>query len=160
LAAAESAAPPQNQAAVESEETAPPSETTAPEEESGESEGTETGTPSEGSQTGESSGTGEEAGGSGTETDTGTDTEEEEAPPDRPPKTKDDLNDRQKIHKPGTNEYKTRSASPKGPPTAWADPAKADDLTVDAYDNGQITDRFPDGSPKEVKWDTGEPIGE
>jgi RHS repeat-associated protein len=82
-------------------------------------------------------------------------------PDDRPPKTADDIDrGRQNIHNQGTNEYNTRSASQKGPPTAWADGVDGDATTVDAYNNGDVTKTHPDGSPSEVKWDAGKPVGE
>jgi hypothetical protein len=79
----------------------------------------------------------------------------------RPPKSSSDLDTgRQNIHKPGTNEYKTRSISPKGKPTAWKNPSKGDALTLEAYEKGTVTETYPDGSPKEIKWDAGEAVGE
>ena len=79
----------------------------------------------------------------------------------KPPKTLKDIHKgRQDVHKPGTNEHKTRTNSPKGKPTGWRNPGEADALTLKAYQKGKVTERFPDGKPKEVKWNAGEAVGE
>jgi hypothetical protein len=80
---------------------------------------------------------------------------------DAKPKEQPEIDEgRQNIHKAGTNEHKTRSASPKGKPTTWSNPDEADALTQEAYEKGTVTQTHPDGSPAEIKWDAGKPVGE
>lgn len=90
-------------------------------------------------------------------------TRESEKEKDRPAKSKDDIDrGRQNNHIEGTNEHKVRSQSEaKGNQSTWKDGAKADELTLEAYDKGTVTQRWPDGSVKEVKWDSGSanPVG-
>jgi hypothetical protein len=79
----------------------------------------------------------------------------------RPKKSKANIEKgKQNNHKDGTNENSQRKQSPKHKDTStWKNNDDADDLTVKAYEKGKVTERYPDGSPKTIKWETGQEVG-